>query len=64
MTIDKDFGGLIMRGLAATAIVRLVGFRAAQQGDALIQILKSYERELNALAILTVEPWRVRVRNR
>jgi predicted nuclease of predicted toxin-antitoxin system len=61
--IDKDFGELvIVQGLAHSGLIRLVGFRASEQGPALIRLLSTYEVELAAGAILTAEPWRVRVR--
>lgn len=62
-TIDKDFGELvIVQGMPHAGLIRLVGFRARQQGSALLQLLHSYESELLACAILTAEPGRVRVR--
>jgi predicted nuclease of predicted toxin-antitoxin system len=63
ITIDKDFGELaIVQGIVHTGLIRLVGFRAADQGAAIIRLLSAYETELAAGAILTAEPWRVRVR--
>ncbi len=62
-TIDKDFGELvIVRGMMHVGLIRLVGFRARDQGPALVKLLKTYEAELATGAILTAEPWRVRVR--
>lgn len=62
-TIDKDFGELlIVRRVVTIGLVRLVGFRAREQGPALSRLLSTYESELAAGAILTAEPWRVRVR--
>jgi predicted nuclease of predicted toxin-antitoxin system len=62
-TIDKDFGELIIvQGRMHVGLIRLVGFRAAEQGAALVSLLSTYEAELAAGAILTAEPWRVRVR--
>ena len=62
-TIDKDFGELvIVQELVHVGLIRLVGFRAGDQGPALVRLLQTYEAELNAGAILTAEPWRVRVR--
>lgn len=62
-TIDKDFGELvIVKGMKHFGLIRLVGFRARDQGPALVRLLQSYESELAAGAILTAEPWRVRVR--
>ena len=63
VTIDKDFGELvIVRGMVHIGLIRLVGFRAGEQGSAVVHLLAKYETELLAGAILTVEPWRVRVR--
>lgn len=62
-TIDKDFGELvIVQEMVHVGLIRLVGFRSRDQGPALVQLLQTYEAELNAGAILTAEPWRVRVR--
>ena len=62
-TIDKDFGELvIVQGKVHVGLIRLVGFRAREQGPALVNLLRTYEAELVAGAILTAEPWRVRVR--
>ena len=62
-TIDKDFGELvIVQEMVHVGLIRLVGFRAAEQGSALVRLLAAYEAELAAGAILTAEPWRVRVR--
>jgi predicted nuclease of predicted toxin-antitoxin system len=62
-TIDKDFGELIIaQGLEHAGLIRLIGFRAREQGPALLRLLATYETELLAGAILTAEPWRVRVR--
>jgi predicted nuclease of predicted toxin-antitoxin system len=62
-TIDKDFGELvIVQGMAHVGLIRLVGFRARDQGSALVRLLATYQSELTAGAMLTAEPWRVRVR--
>jgi predicted nuclease of predicted toxin-antitoxin system len=62
-TIDKDFGELvIVQGMLHVGLIRLVGFRARYQGPALVRLLSTYEAELGQGAILTAEPWRVRVR--
>ena len=62
-TIDKDFGELvIVQGMVHEGLIRLVGFRARDQGPALLRLLSTYESELARGAILTAEPWRVRVR--
>lgn len=63
VTIDKDFGELvIVRGAFHAGLIRLVGFRAGEQGAAVVRLLAAYEAELAASANLTAEPWRVRVR--
>ncbi len=63
MTLDKDFGELaIVRGVRHSGIVRLVEVRARDQGRATAKILARYGRELEAGAIVTAEPGRVRVR--
>jgi predicted nuclease of predicted toxin-antitoxin system len=62
-TIDKDFGELvIVQGMVHAGLIRLVGFRSRDQGPALVRLLSTYEAELAAGAVLTAEPWRVRVR--
>jgi predicted nuclease of predicted toxin-antitoxin system len=64
VTIDKDFGELlIVQGAVRVGLIRLAGFRAAEQGPAILRLLATYDTELIAGAILTVEPWRVRVRS-
>lgn len=63
VTLDKDFGELaVVRGLRHRGIVRLVGFRAQEQGAAARAALAKYAGDLAKGAILTVEPTRVRVR--
>src|SRR5207253_1588140 len=65
VTIDKDFGELvIVQGHVHVGLIRLVGFRAGEQGSAVVRLLAAYEADLLAGAILTAEPWRVRVRPR
>jgi predicted nuclease of predicted toxin-antitoxin system len=62
-TIDKDFGELlIVQGMLNVGLIRLVGFRSRDQGAALVRLLSTYQAELAQAAILTAEPWRVRVR--
>ncbi len=64
VTIDKDFGELvIVQGKIRAGLIRLVGFRSAEQGTAVVRLLASYESELASGAMLTAEPWRVRVRS-
>ena len=63
ITIDKDFGELaVLKGMLHAGLIRLVGFRAGEQGSAAARLLAAYEAELAAGAIVTAEPWRVRVR--
>lgn len=63
ITIDKDFGELaVVRRLPHRGIVRLVGFSAERHGVIAAEVLAKYAAELNAGAIVTVEPGRVRVR--
>ena len=64
-TIDKDFGELaIVQGQVHAGLIRLVGFRARDQGSAIAKLLDEYAKDLTGGAILTAEPWRVRVRPR
>lgn len=63
VTIDKDFGEIvIVKGRLHAGLIRIVGFRAAEQGAAVLQLVKKYQHELAEGAILTAEPWRVRIR--
>lgn len=65
VTLDKDFGELaIVYDLPHAGIVRLVGFSARRQGAAILHALETYEAELSAGAIITVELGRVRIRLR
>ncbi len=65
VTLDNDFGDLIfLRGQRHCGLIRLVGFRARDQGIVCASLLKQYEAELSAGAIITAEPGRVRVRTR
>ena len=57
VTIDKDFGELtIVRGMAHDGIVRIVGFRAQEQGPACAAALARYAAELADGALVTVAP--------
>ena len=63
VTLDKDFGELaVLRGKAHSGILRLVGFRARDQGPATVQILASHGPELGSGALIKAEPERLRVR--
>ncbi len=64
VTLDKDFGELaIVKRLPHSGIVRLSGFRAAQMPAAIHHVVNSYQAELAAGAIITVDPERIRIRN-
>jgi predicted nuclease of predicted toxin-antitoxin system len=64
ITLDKDFGELaVAQGRPHHGMVRLVNFKALRQGQVCLQILKDYSKDLENLAILTVEPGRVRLRS-
>lgn len=63
VTLDKDFGELIIvRGQRHAGIVRLVDIGARQQAAVCLQVLTEHGEELQAGAIVTVEPGRIRVR--
>ena len=63
VTLDKDFGELaVVRGREHAGIIRLVGFPSRSQGPTIVAALAQYERDLVARALITIEPWRVRVR--
>ena len=63
ITLDKDFGELvILRGMPHHGIIRLVNFSARDQASICMRILTLYEEELKSGAIITAEPWRVRIR--
>ncbi len=63
VTLDKDFGELaVLHGFAHCGIVRLVGFSAQEQGAVCCHIVARYAGELEAAAIITVTPDRVRIR--
>lgn len=63
ITIDKDFGELaIAKGIRHYGLIRLVGFSVTRQSDAIEALLSAYGAILTSGAILTAEPWRVRVR--
>lgn len=63
VTLDKDFGELaVVRGTSHHGIIRLVGYRAAEQGAAALATLVKYAGDLAKEAIITVERTRVRIR--
>jgi predicted nuclease of predicted toxin-antitoxin system len=63
VTLDKDFGELaIVHGKPHAGILRLVKVAARQQGQACLQVLRAHGEELQAGAIITLEPGRLRIR--
>lgn len=65
VTLDKDFGELaILRGLPHHGIIRIVGFSVRQHASVCLSVLNSHQKELEASAIVTAEPGRLRIRDR
>ena len=63
VTLDKDFGELaIVRGSSHSGILRLVNISATQQAAVCLRVLTVHGKELEAGAIITAEPGRLRVR--
>ena len=63
VTLDKDFGEhAIVHGQPHGGIIRLVNWSAHQQAAICLNVLIRYGAELQAGAIVTAEPGRVRVR--
>jgi predicted nuclease of predicted toxin-antitoxin system len=63
VTLDKDFGELaVVRGQRHSGIVRLVGIAARQQSTVCLHVLANHGTELEAGAIVTAEPGRLRIR--
>jgi len=63
VTLDKDFGELaVLHGSPHRGILRLVGFRAGQQGSVCVRILREHAADLEAGAIITAEPGILRIR--
>ena len=63
VTLDKDFGELaIVRGQEHSGIVRLVNSAASRQAGLCLYALNLHGEELQAGAIITVEPGRLRIR--
>lgn len=62
VTLDKDFGELaILRGLPHHGII--VGFSVQQHAAVCLSVLNSHKKELEAGAIITAEPGRLRIRD-
>ena len=63
VTLGRDFGErAIVHGEPHAGILRLVNWSASQQASICLTMLIRYGAELQAGAIVTVEPGRVRVR--
>ena len=63
VTLDKDFGELAVAfGKEHAGIVRLVNFSVRQQATICKAILAGHAEELEAGAIVTAEPGRLRIR--
>ncbi|MEQ1893170.1 MAG: DUF5615 family PIN-like protein [Planctomycetota bacterium] len=63
LTLDRDFGTLaVLRRIPHHGIVRMVGFRAREQGSAGLVALAMHAEELAQGSIVTVERERIRVR--
>ena len=63
VTLDKDFGELaIVRGTPHCGIIRLVNVAAQQQAMVCLQVISLYGEELQAGAIVTASPSRLRIR--
>jgi len=63
VTLDKDFGELaVLRGYPHCGILRLVGFRAGEQGTVCVCVLLEHAGDLEAGAIITAEPGILRIR--
>jgi len=63
ITLDKDFGELaVVQARPHSGIIRLVNWSSQQQASTCLLILQKYSSELEAGAIVTAEPGRVRVR--
>lgn len=63
VTLDKDFGEMaIVRKTKHSGLVRLVNLSARQQGPICLRVIAKYGNELQAGAIVTAEPGRLRIR--
>ena len=63
VTLDKDFGELaVVRGVRHNGILRIVDFSVRQQGAVCSQAIVRHGSELEAGAIVTAQPGRLRVR--
>lgn len=63
VTLDKDFGELVVvHGRPHCGILRLVNVAARQQGPTCLRILTTHGTDLEAGALITAEPGRLRIR--
>jgi len=63
VTLDKDFGELgVLKRLPHHGIIRVVNFPSGDQGKVSAKILATYVEDLQAGAIITAQPGRVRIR--
>jgi predicted nuclease of predicted toxin-antitoxin system len=63
VTLDKDFGEIaIVRVFAHCGIIRLVNFSVLRQALMCQRVLALHGESLEAGAIVTVEPGRLRIR--
>ncbi len=63
VTLDKDFGELaVVRGMPHSGIVRLAGLSLKDHAAVCLEVLELHGAELEAGAIVTAEPGRLRVR--
>jgi predicted nuclease of predicted toxin-antitoxin system len=62
VTLDKDFGELaVVRRIPHCGILRIAGFPARRQAGIIEVILNSHGTELQAGAVITAEPGRIRI---
>jgi predicted nuclease of predicted toxin-antitoxin system len=63
VTLDKDFGELaVIRGVPHSGIIRIVNMSARDQAVACAHALAMHGEQLQAGAIVTIEPGRLRLR--
>lgn len=64
VTADKDFGELVfLKGMHSPTIIRLVNITAIDQGKIILELIRSYKKEIEDGAIITVDRYRVRIRH-
>jgi len=63
VTIDKDFGELaVHRGQPHHGILRIVDFSARRYGEVCLAVLAAHLADLEAGALITASPGRIRIR--